>query len=200
MKKDLLDIFSLTESLERTAALAQWVQELYPSEKNRPVLVGGAAVELLTGGAYVTGDLDFAGSVPPTVARSLKQAGFTRKGRHWLHEKGRVFLEFPSAVLRDGEKAVKRNFSGRTVLVVSPEDLIVDRLSAWLHWRSPLDGVNAYLVYRSVHSGLDQERLKERAAAEKVQQALTSVEEFFSEYGTAVPDGEAMEAWARKGP
>ncbi len=49
MKWDLSDILALSLGVERTAALAQWVQGLYSTGKGRPVLVGGAAVELLTG-------------------------------------------------------------------------------------------------------------------------------------------------------
>jgi len=200
MPWDIADILGLKVGPERTAALAQWVQELYPSGKGRPVLVGGAAVELLTGGAHVTGDLDFVGSVPSAVAQILKQAGFTREARHWFHEEGRVFLEFPSAALGSGEKAGERNFGSRTVLIVSPEDLIVDRLSAWLHWRSALDGVNAYLLYRAVQAELDLKRLKNRSNSEGVDTALISVEDQYAKYRGMVPDREEMEAWARKGP
>ena len=44
----------LSEGPRRTAAVVAWIQSLYASSP--PVLVGGAAVELYTGGAYTTGD------------------------------------------------------------------------------------------------------------------------------------------------
>lgn len=200
MAWDLSDILGLSIGPKKTAALAHWVQGLYSSGKDRPILVGGAAVELLTGGAYVTGDLDFVGSVPPAIGQELEQAGFTREGRHWFHEEGRVFLEFPSAVLGTGEEAGERDFDGVTVLIVSPEDLIVDRLSAWLHWGSAIDGVNAYLLYRAVHDELDIKRLKNRSNNEGVDTALVSVQALNVKYRGTVPDGEKMETWARKGP
>jgi len=151
MKLNFSEIWGISPGLSRTAALAQWVQELYPGDKDLPVLVGGGAVELFTRGAYVTGDLDFVGLVPPSVATALRLAGFTKEGRHWFHEEGRIFLEFPSAVLGTEEEARERVFNDCRVLIISPEDLIVDRLSAWVHWRSALDGVNAFLLYRGGH-------------------------------------------------
>ncbi len=111
-----------------------------------------------------------------------------------------MFLEFPSVALRTNEEAGERNFGSRTVLIISPEDLIVDCLSAWLYWRSVLDGVNAYLLYRAVHAELDLKRLETRSNSESVDTALVSVENLYAKYRGTVPDREEMEAWARKGP
>lgn len=78
---ELQTILSLPEGPGRTAAVAAWLQGLYDADIEKPILVGGAAVELYTGGAYTTGDLDFVGSVSPTVALGLKSAGFSQRGR-----------------------------------------------------------------------------------------------------------------------
>jgi hypothetical protein len=78
-------ILIMAESPERTAAIAQWVQSLYP-EKDIPILVGGSAVELYTGGAYITGDLDFVGHVPTQARKALTVAGFVKLGKNWIHE------------------------------------------------------------------------------------------------------------------
>ncbi|MEW6338818.1 MAG: hypothetical protein AB1625_15640 [Acidobacteriota bacterium] len=67
-------VLALGEGPTKTAAPAAWVQGLFPHGAV-PVLVGGAAVELYTGGAYVTGDLDFVGRVPAPVARALVAVG-----------------------------------------------------------------------------------------------------------------------------
>jgi hypothetical protein len=82
-------ILELPEGPERTLALVAWFQALYESQP-APILVGGGAVELYTGGAYQTGDLDFVGSVPAKVAAELEEAGFRKQAHHWLHEDGEV--------------------------------------------------------------------------------------------------------------
>ena len=57
------DVISLPEGPRRTAAIAAWVQGLFSRENRVPVLVGGAAVEILTGGAYTLGTV----IVPPLL-------------------------------------------------------------------------------------------------------------------------------------
>lgn len=199
MNQDIQSIVAMNAGPMRTAAFAQWVQGRYRRERDRPVLVGGAAVELLTGGAYTTGDLDMVGSVTAAVATDLKGAGFTREGRHWYHEEGRVFLEFPSVALKKNEEARVRVFGDCSVLIISAEDLLVDRLAAWVYWKSSLDGVNAYLLYRAVEAELDLRRLGDRAAGEDVYVALESVKELYQQYGGTVPEDEVVETWARGG-
>ena len=137
--------------------------------------------------------------MPSAVASALKGSGFTREGRHWFHEEARIFLEFPSATLRADEEARVRVFGGCPVLIVTAEDLIVDRLAAWVHWNSALDGVNAYLLYRAVEAELDLRRLEDRAASENVHDALASVKDLYTRYGGTVPEDEVVETWAKRG-
>ena len=66
-------ILALPEGPERTTVIVEWIQSLYADDDRVPVFVGGAAVEILTGGAYTTGDLDFVGSVPAVVGTVLKE-------------------------------------------------------------------------------------------------------------------------------
>ena len=47
-----------------------------------------------------------------------------------------MILKFPSVALRAGEDARDRTFGDCSILIVSGEDLIVDRLSDWVRWRS----------------------------------------------------------------
>src|SRR5687768_4589224 len=100
----------MADSPARTAALAAWVQGLFVGSP--AVLVGGSAVELYTSGAYVSGDLDFVGAVPAEVAARLRRAGFRKTGRHWVHERGRVFLEFPASRLEPTQEVVDLSVGG----------------------------------------------------------------------------------------
>mgnify|MGYP001818900785 CR=1 FL=1 len=90
---NLKDALSQPDGPRRTAAIVAWIQGLFNEPEQAPVLVGGAAVEILTGGAYTTGDFDFVGSVPTSVRNILEKNGFNKSGRHWIHEAAQIFLE-----------------------------------------------------------------------------------------------------------
>lgn len=196
---ELERILALADGPAKTAALAAWVQGLFPAGST-PVLVGGAAVELYTGGAYVTGDLDFVGYVPAEVATRLAAAGFSRTGRHWLHERGQVFIEFPSDALGPGEETVRLRLGDIDVVAISPEDALADRLGAWQHWRSMVDGVNAWLLFRAQRHGLDRARLRKRVAALDAEDALRALLVLARRLRKREATEEEVERWAQQGP
>lgn len=197
MNAEFNEIIKMREGPERTAAIAQWVQSLY-REGDIPVLVGGSAVELYTGGAYTTGDLDFVGHVLTPVKKALVKAGFTRLGRHWIHEKARIFLEYPSDSLGVGERKALISVGRFRVQIVSPEDLIVDRLVAFQHWESSVDGINSFLLYRIQRDHLDDEHLEKRAEDEDVSGTLEAVICLYREYPDEMPSDKVLEKWLRK--
>jgi hypothetical protein len=165
-----------------------------------PVLVGGAVVEILTGGAYTTGDFDFVGFVPASVRRKLEASGFRKTGRHWIHEQAEIFLEFPGKALGAEERAVLRKAFGYEVVVVSVEDLLVDRLGAWAYWKSGVDGANAFIVLRTCRDEIDHDRLAQRAHQAGFEGALAALRAFDTEWSDCDPDPEALETWANNGP
>jgi hypothetical protein len=194
----LENILSLPEGPGRTAALAAWLQSLYDTDLEKPILVGGAAVELYTGGAYTTGDLDFVGRVPPAVSRTLEDAGFSRRGRHWIHEAGEIFLEFPSSRLENGEESVILEVEGHRVVVVDPEALIADRLAAWQAWQSPEDGVSAWLLTRG--SKPDLKRVRSLAESKGVPEAAGRLSEAVERWKRHDPTREELVEWAENHP
>ncbi|MGB5814115.1 MAG: hypothetical protein WBH85_14290 [Thermoanaerobaculia bacterium] len=175
-----------------------WLQDLYETDSEKPILVGGAAVELYTGGAYSTGDLDFVGNVPPAVAAALREAGFERRGRHWMHEAGEIFIEFPSSGLDSGEESVILEVEDQRVVVVDPEALIADRLAAWQVWKSAEDGVNAWLITRG--RKLDLHRVDTLAEAKGVSAAARALAEVVGRWQDADPTREELVAWAETFP
>lgn len=156
-------LMQLPDGPAKTAGLAAWVQSLFPPDRV-PVLVGGGAVELYTGGAYTTGDLDFVGTVTSAVASELERSGFAKHGRHWVHEVGQVFIEFQGAALAPGESAAIVEVGVNQVLVVRLEDLVAERLATWQGWRSMVDGINAWLLYSLQETAIDRSRLRERVS------------------------------------
>ena len=185
----------MTEGPDRTAAIAHWLQSLYPEEAI-PVLVGGSAVELYTGGAYTTGDLDFVGHISPTARKILIETGFTRHGRNWIHEGAKIFLEFPSGSLGEDERKAVLTVGRLRIQIVSPEDLLVDRMAAWKHWESPIDGINSFLLYRAQSKSFDEDHLEKRTMTEDVQDALEAVRSLYREYANDLPAKEVLEKWA----
>lgn len=161
----LARILKLRPGPRRTAELAAWFQALYPEGAPFPVLVGGAAVELYTGGAYTTSDLDFVGELPESVAARLLGAGFERRGRHWVHEAGKVFLELPGRQLAPAAEPMRVELGRVEVLTVAPEALLADRLAAWKFWGSETDGASALLLLRARGKEMNS-RLAARCARE----------------------------------
>lgn len=192
------EILSMKDGPERTAALAHWVQHLYPQGISPPVLVGGAAVELYTGGAYVTGDLDFVGSVPATVRRSLKDSGFNKEGRHWIHEAGEIFLEFPSAVISEGdEKAILRR-GGIEVITICPESLIIDRLRSLIFWNYREDGLNAFLLVRAQKESISPAKVSTLAKDADVKGAFESLWQLAGKNVKRKPSQRAVDDWLER--
>jgi len=191
---DLKVAFGLADKRSRIATLASWVQGLYPPGI-KPVLVGGAAVELYAAPALTTGDLDFMGRVPEFVARALSAAGFEHHGREWLNEGGRTFLEFRPKGLAFGEEASTLRVSGHSVLCVGREELLVNRLAAWATWTSPVDGMNAYFLFSRPRGGSDEARLQALARERGVEKALASLVAL----AARKPRGADVERWAVQG-
>ena len=197
--RDFSRAIALRTGPARTAALACWVQSLYPAGRRKPVLVGGAAVELYTGGAYTTGDLDFVGSAPPEVARALEGAGFRRARRHWVQEAAQVFLEFPGSELEPASEPVELTFSGRRVVVVPIEGLLVDRLAAWKFWRSGVDAVNALLLLRAGAYPVDLPTARRLGRLEEVDDELERPIQWAQRLGTRTPSADEIETWLAEG-
>ncbi len=194
---ELSEILRQPDGSDKTAALVGWIQDLF-SEEEIPVLVGGAVVELLTGGAYTTGDLDFAGRVTPAAAAKLEGAGFEKRGRHWVHAEGELFVEFPASSLESDEEGIWLVIAGRRLRVLAPEAVIVDRLAAWQHWNSSTDAVNAFLVYQATHQQLDRPRLLRLVTARQVKESWTRLEAFVEGLGGVDPGTEELERWAEQ--
>jgi len=194
-----LKAVTLDEGPFRVAALAAWLQSLAVTVEQKPVLVGGGAVELYSGGAYVTGDLDFVGSLGEEGERQLEAAGFRRRGRHWIHEEHQIFLEFPSDHLQEGESAAIIEVGEYSVVVIGLEELIADRLAAWRFWSSEIDAVNAVRLMQGSAADLARARLREIAEDRGVAPALRALEQFVEGLGGREPTIEELDEWTRRG-
>jgi hypothetical protein len=137
---------------------------------------------------------------PEPVAAALVEAGFKREGRHWIHADAELFVEFPGGAVQAHEKTAILEVGGVSVLTLSPEDLIVDRLAAWQFWRSTTDGASAYLIWKAQARNIERGRLAHLAKRRGVEKGLARLDDFIRSVGSRTPSAEELETWANRIP
>lgn len=175
LKADLRGAAAERDPAERGVKIASVVAEAMRGIGQDPVLVGGAAVEFYTKGGYSTSDIDMIAPGGAELADLMGKLGFDKIGKDYADRQNNIYIEFPGSFLADSESFVELTVEGRVLRIVSPEDLIVDRLCAFKFWKSAVDGVNALLVEEM--AAQDLSRLKDRAREEGVEDALALVHE-----------------------
>ena len=107
-----------------------------------PILVGGGALEFYTAGGYATKDMDLALPAAPEVDAAFAGLGFAKEGRYWYHAELDLLFEAPAPAGLPGEDAPRTEveIDGLRVVIIGIEDLLIDRLRAWVHWNSDEDG------------------------------------------------------------
>lgn len=115
---------------------------------SRPVLVGGAALELYSASAYTTGDFDLVAARQDAVEAELQRVGFVRPTgpgkltRGWIHPDLRLGFEIVGNNLLDGhaDRTRMRLFGIGTagdIAVIGIEDLIADRMGQFASGAAP---------------------------------------------------------------
>ncbi len=146
-------------------------------EDFKPIVVGGNAVEFYTAGGYTTGDIDIIAPTEP-VDKILGNWQFKKEGRHWYSEDLEIVIEAPAAFLEDEEqheKLLEVEIDNLTVYIIGIEDLIVDRLNAYIHWNSTDDKFWAKELTEIHREEIDWDYLKNRAISEKIEKGLTEI-------------------------
>ena len=106
-----------------------------------PILVGGGALEFYTAGGYATSDVDLALPSCPEVDAAFADMGFAKEGRYWVRDDLDLLFEAPAPAGLPDESASRTEVEvdGLRVVVIGIEDLLLDRLRAWVHWQSGED-------------------------------------------------------------
>lgn len=119
------------------------------------VLVGGAVVSIYTEGAYESGDLDLilTNMFVKNVPQVMKDIGFERKGRHYVHpECSHLYIEFPKGPLEIGDdleiKPEEITVDGTKIKILSPTDCVKDRLASYIYFKDRVGLEQALLVAR----------------------------------------------------
>lgn len=170
MNEELRNALDGVESpVRRKLLFLGWLNEQIARKgySSFPILVGGSAVAFYTGGNYATQDIDLVYS-SAIVDEVLLPAGFKKEGRYWFDESIGILVECPGSTYLG--KVAKVRVRSYEVYVSSIEDMIVDRLCAFVFWESRTDGEWARLMLAS--DDIDRTYLSARAKEEGVDGAL----------------------------
>ena len=180
---------ALSDQTERLLEVAAIVAEAL-SDVAEPVVVGGLALAYWSDSAFRTGDIDVVVPRPPEFQERLASLGFEQAGREWILSGHDIIFEAPGAALEPGDEAEAVELpSGRRVLVLSPEDLLLWRLREWIHWQSVSGFEQAAYLFAS--EPVDRRRLDRRALQEGLTPALAALRQAIAE----IEAGRTFDTW-----
>lgn len=139
------------------------------------VLVGGFPVGVYTRGQYITADVDASSPIAEEIKRKLLRLGFKQIGRHLAYPELNYVIQIPSEWIGK-RKVLPVEIKGYKIDLLSPEDLIVDRLCAYKFWKSQTDFTQAALVLAAQRERVDVEYLQTRAREEGVEDVYKELE------------------------
>jgi hypothetical protein len=192
--EELASIPSIEKAVSRHFRFLNWITRVAMAANCAPpILVGCGAVEIYTDARTATGDVDLVTSDRAVLSSILLNMGFQRSSdqRYCHHPAHSLLFEFASDSLRPGEETVTVKLDGVECLVISPEDLIVDRLETFEASGGGTDLVYAYLIYHLHHGKLNLERLRERVRRVDVRESyrfIRRLHEFTEVNGLSVDE------------
>ena len=176
LKARLDKVKAVTDPLQRKLwALAVITKALEP-EKLRPILIGGTALEYYSLGGYATADVDIALPYEPIVDKIFNELGFKKEGRYWTHAELDLLFEAPAGYLK-GEDAelTKVTIEDLVCYILGVEDLIIDRLNRYVHWKWEDDGRWVRRLIALHGKEMDLKYLRRRATQEKTLEILEGI-------------------------
>jgi hypothetical protein len=178
---------------EALGLIATAIERLQARGFEAPILVGGAAVELLTGSAVTSADFDFVSPWKDEFFEELQKVGFERPTKPgWLrnslyHPRLNFGLQVVSGVLMDGHTdrtRIKVFEVGGKVRVTPVEDLIADRMAQALAGRTIREDMKnqAVRVYQ-LAGKVDEDYLDGRIRSETANEASLATLKAWSDDG-----------------
>jgi len=153
------------------SALARLSDAMAARGLDRPVLVGGGAVEIYTLGAVNTGDFDLVTGSQQTLEAILQEQGFVRPTgtgvatRGWIHPDLKLGFEIVSATLLDGQADRERVrpiiLKDGGIVEVIAIDMIADRMGQYASGTARDMLAQARALYR-LSEGLDLPYMEKR--------------------------------------
>jgi len=114
------------------------ITKMLEEENIKPIIVGGFSVEIYTNRKYSTRDVDIATNKKNRVIQVMQDIGFETYGRHLVYKDLELMVEIPSDTLAGSYNKINKIYIDDNnelyVYVISYEDIIMDRLRAYLYW------------------------------------------------------------------
>jgi len=134
--------------------------------KPAPVLIGGLALSYYTREVYFTADIDLAYADREALDEVLRELGYVRKGRYWVHTGLDIAVEAPAAGLagEDAQRETVELEGGLFCVIIGLEDLIINRMNACKHWKSEIDCEMTELLITRYGREIDWAYLEKKAA------------------------------------
>jgi hypothetical protein len=142
-------------------------------------LSGGGAVTVYAENLYMSGDLDFVTSAQTKdIAAAIAPLGFhrARGAREFEHPQARYYVEFPSGPLGFGDTVISDRDATtiETVFgplrIVTPTQILMDRIAAFVHWNDNPSFDQAVMVAR--RQQIDWSALYTWAANDRIDAAV----------------------------
>ncbi len=165
--QEILEIIQKTESplKKQLLVVGLLTRLLKEMSKQAPIMIGGCALSYYSREVYFTSDIDLAYADREALDIVLKSIGFEKEGRYWVHEGLKVVIEAPASALpgQDSPLEVVELGEGLQCSIIGIEDLVIDRLNAFKHWKSEIDGEMVELLLRRYRNDLDWSYLEKKA-------------------------------------
>ncbi|MFW5979626.1 MAG: DUF6036 family nucleotidyltransferase [Halanaerobium sp.] len=170
------DIDNFSKKLKIIAVLTSAIKEKL---NLTPVVVGGQAVEFYTGGGYATMDVDMiCETSTKKIAEVIEKLGFYRDNKYWILDSNKIDLaiETPSGPLAGSvDKLMELEIGQHTAYFIGIEDIIIDRLNAYVHWNEKWQEEWILGMLVSNYDDIDFEYLHKRAGEERINDYLTKM-------------------------
>lgn len=178
LKKDLLDVLIIEDSIKRRIGIVAILTEALKPLNIIPVIVGGFAVELWTMGKYATLDVDLIADGINYHSSVLYELGFENKGGVWRYPESDIVIEFPKAPL-DGDytRLQPLQFDKYQLYVLGIEDIILDRVSAAKHWKDQSSREWATYLMAAHYDRIDWEYCDSKVIEKQLADEFASIKE-----------------------
>lgn len=176
-RSDLEQVKNESDSLTKRLLLVGLLTKELEPRGIKPIIVGGQAVEFYTAGGYATRDIDLVSPRADEIDSILSKWGFSKEGRFWFNDDLGISIEVPEAVLAgDMDKVTVVEIDSLKVYIIGIEDIIIDRMNAFVHWKSSDDRTWAKELMMLYKDDIDWNYLEKRAAEEETLEETKKLE------------------------